>query len=58
MVPIAGAASAGDRGISKVEVSTDDGTTCKDARLKDIILSNTIIASLYLPSFVSTIPLL
>jgi DMSO/TMAO reductase YedYZ molybdopterin-dependent catalytic subunit len=35
MVPIAGVAFAGDRGISKVEVSTDGGTTWKDARLKD-----------------------
>ena len=35
LVPIAGAAFAGDRGISKVEVSTDGGTTWKDARLKD-----------------------
>jgi DMSO/TMAO reductase YedYZ molybdopterin-dependent catalytic subunit len=35
MVPVAGVAFAGDRGISKVEVSTDGGTTWKDARLKD-----------------------
>jgi DMSO/TMAO reductase YedYZ molybdopterin-dependent catalytic subunit len=35
LVPIAGAAFAGDRGISKVEVSTDGGTTWKEARLKD-----------------------
>jgi DMSO/TMAO reductase YedYZ molybdopterin-dependent catalytic subunit len=35
MVSIAGVAFAGDRGISKVEVSTDGGTTWKDARLKD-----------------------
>lgn len=32
--PIAGVAFAGDRGISKVEVSTDGGTTWKDAILK------------------------
>jgi DMSO/TMAO reductase YedYZ molybdopterin-dependent catalytic subunit len=35
MIPIAGAAFAGDRGIAKVEVSTDGGTTWKDAQLKD-----------------------
>jgi DMSO/TMAO reductase YedYZ molybdopterin-dependent catalytic subunit len=35
MVPIAGVAFAGDRGIAKVEVSTDGGATWKDARLKD-----------------------
>ena len=35
LVPIAGVAFAGDRGIAKVEVSTDGGTTWKDARLKD-----------------------
>ena len=35
MVPIAGVAFAGDRGISKVEVSTDGGATWKDAHLKD-----------------------
>ncbi|MBV9175914.1 MAG: molybdopterin-dependent oxidoreductase [Nitrososphaeraceae archaeon] len=35
MVPVAGVAFAGDRGVSKVEVSTDGGATWKDARLKD-----------------------
>jgi DMSO/TMAO reductase YedYZ molybdopterin-dependent catalytic subunit len=34
-VPIAGIAFAGNRGISKVEVSTDRGTTWKTARIKD-----------------------
>jgi DMSO/TMAO reductase YedYZ molybdopterin-dependent catalytic subunit len=34
-IPIAGVAFAGDRGISKVEVSSDGGTTWKDARIKD-----------------------
>jgi DMSO/TMAO reductase YedYZ molybdopterin-dependent catalytic subunit len=34
-VPIAGIAFAGDRGISKVEVSTDGGTTWKTAQIKD-----------------------
>jgi DMSO/TMAO reductase YedYZ molybdopterin-dependent catalytic subunit len=36
-VPIGGVAFAGDRGIARVEVSTDDGTTWKDARLKDAL---------------------
>jgi hypothetical protein len=34
-VSVAGVAFAGDRGISKVEVSTDGGTNWKDARIKD-----------------------
>lgn len=34
-VPMAGIAFAGDRGISKVEVSTDGGTTWKTAKIKD-----------------------
>ena len=34
-VPVAGIAFAGDRGISKVEVSTDGGTTWKSASIKD-----------------------
>ena len=34
-VPIAGIAFAGTRGISKVEVSTDGGTTWKTAQIKD-----------------------
>ena len=34
-VPIAGIAFAGNRGISKVEVSTDGGTIWKTARIKD-----------------------
>jgi hypothetical protein len=33
--PISGIAFAGDRGISKVEVSTDNGATWKAAHLKD-----------------------
>lgn len=37
MVPIAGMAFAGDRGVARVEVSTDGGTTWKDARLKDAL---------------------
>jgi hypothetical protein len=35
MVPIAGMAFAGDRGIAKVEVSTDGGSTWKYAKIKD-----------------------
>jgi DMSO/TMAO reductase YedYZ molybdopterin-dependent catalytic subunit len=34
-VPIAGIAFAGNRGIAKVEVSTDGGTTWKTAQIKD-----------------------
>jgi DMSO/TMAO reductase YedYZ molybdopterin-dependent catalytic subunit len=34
-VPVAGIAFAGDRGISKVEVSTDGGGTWKSANIKD-----------------------
>jgi DMSO/TMAO reductase YedYZ molybdopterin-dependent catalytic subunit len=34
-VPVAGIAFAGDRGISKVEVSTDSGATWKSASIKD-----------------------
>jgi DMSO/TMAO reductase YedYZ molybdopterin-dependent catalytic subunit len=37
MVPIAGMAFAGDRGIAKVEVSIDGGATWKDAHLKDAL---------------------
>ncbi|HYY51014.1 MAG TPA: molybdopterin-dependent oxidoreductase, partial [Nitrososphaeraceae archaeon] len=36
-VPIGGMAFAGDRGIARVEVSTDGGNTWKDARLKDAL---------------------
>jgi DMSO/TMAO reductase YedYZ molybdopterin-dependent catalytic subunit len=34
-IPIAGVAFAGDRGISKVEVSSDGGATWKEARIKE-----------------------
>jgi len=34
-VPVAGMAFAGDRGIAKVEVSTDEGATWKIAKIKD-----------------------
>ena len=38
--PIAGIAFAGDRGISKVEVSTDGGNTWQNATIKDPLSSN------------------
>ena len=38
--PIAGIAFAGDRGISKVEVSTDGGNTWQTASIKDPVSSN------------------
>jgi DMSO/TMAO reductase YedYZ molybdopterin-dependent catalytic subunit len=38
--PIAGVAFAGDRGISKVEVSTDGGNTWQSATIKDPLSSN------------------
>ena len=38
--PIAGLAFAGDRGISKVEVSTDGGNTWQTASIKDPLSSN------------------
>jgi DMSO/TMAO reductase YedYZ molybdopterin-dependent catalytic subunit len=38
--PIAGIAFAGDRGISKVEVSTDGGNTWQTAMIKDPLSSN------------------
>jgi DMSO/TMAO reductase YedYZ molybdopterin-dependent catalytic subunit len=38
--PIAGVAFAGDRGISKVEVSTDGGNTWQTASIKDPLSSN------------------
>jgi DMSO/TMAO reductase YedYZ molybdopterin-dependent catalytic subunit len=38
--PIAGIAFAGDRGISKVEVSTDGGNTWQTASIKDPLSSN------------------
>ena len=34
-IPIAGVAFAGDRGISRIQVSTDDGATWMDAKIKD-----------------------
>jgi DMSO/TMAO reductase YedYZ molybdopterin-dependent catalytic subunit len=33
-IPIAGVAFAGDRGLARVQVSTDEGATWKDARIK------------------------
>jgi hypothetical protein len=40
-VPIAGIAFAGDRGISKVEISTDDGKTWETARIREPLSKNT-----------------
>jgi DMSO/TMAO reductase YedYZ molybdopterin-dependent catalytic subunit len=34
-IPIAGVAFAGDRGVSRIQVSTDGGSTWKDARIKN-----------------------
>ena len=34
-IPIAGVAFAGDRGISRIQISTDDGVTWLDAEIKD-----------------------
>jgi DMSO/TMAO reductase YedYZ molybdopterin-dependent catalytic subunit len=34
-IPIAGVAFAGDRGISRIQVSTDGGTTWRDSRIKN-----------------------
>ena len=34
-IPIAGVAFAGDRGVARIQVSTDDGATWKDARIKN-----------------------
>jgi DMSO/TMAO reductase YedYZ molybdopterin-dependent catalytic subunit len=34
-IPIAGVAFAGDRGISRIQVSADDGATWMDAKIKD-----------------------
>jgi DMSO/TMAO reductase YedYZ molybdopterin-dependent catalytic subunit len=43
LVPIAGIAYAGDRGVSKVEVSTDDGNTWTTASLTDPLSNYTWI---------------
>ncbi len=40
-VPITGIAFAGDRGVSKIEVSTDDGKSWETARMKDPLSKNT-----------------
>ncbi len=51
-VPVAGVAFAGDRGISKVEVSTDGGVTWKSASIKDPLSKYTWI--LWTTGFVPT----
>jgi DMSO/TMAO reductase YedYZ molybdopterin-dependent catalytic subunit len=51
-VPVAGIAFAGDRGISKVEVSTDGGATWKSASIKDPLSKYTWV--LWAAGFVPT----
>jgi DMSO/TMAO reductase YedYZ molybdopterin-dependent catalytic subunit len=54
-LPIAGVAFAGDRGISKVEVSTDGGVTWKSASIKDPLSKYTWVlwTTGFIPSAVS-----
>ena len=51
-MPVAGIAFAGDRGISKVEVSTDGGSTWKSASTKDPLSKYTWV--LWTAGFVPT----
>jgi DMSO/TMAO reductase YedYZ molybdopterin-dependent catalytic subunit len=53
-VPVAGIAFAGDRGISKVEVSTDGGVTWKSANIKDPLSKYTWV--LWAAEFTPTAP--
>ena len=52
--PVAGIAFAGDRGISKVEVSTDGGVTWKSANIKDPLSKYTWV--LWAAEFTPTAP--
>jgi DMSO/TMAO reductase YedYZ molybdopterin-dependent catalytic subunit len=52
--PVAGIAFAGDRGISKVEVSTDGGATWKSANIKDPLSKYTWV--LWAAGFTPTAP--
>jgi DMSO/TMAO reductase YedYZ molybdopterin-dependent catalytic subunit len=54
-VPVAGIAFAGDRGISKVEVSTDGGGTWKSANIKDPLSNYTWV--LWAAGFIPSAPL-
>jgi hypothetical protein len=53
-VPVAGIAFAGDRGISKVEVSTHGGATWKSANIKDPLSKYTWL--LWAAEFTPTAP--
>jgi DMSO/TMAO reductase YedYZ molybdopterin-dependent catalytic subunit len=55
-VPIAGIAFAGDRGISKVEVSMDDGKSWQEARIKEPLSNYTWVlwATEWIPSAVGS----
>ena len=53
-MPVAGIAFAGDRWISKVEVSTDGGTTWKSANIKDPLSKYTWV--LWASGFTPAVP--
>ena len=54
VIAVAGIAFAGDRGISKVEVSTDGGVTWKSANIKDPLSKYTWV--LWASGFTPTAP--